>query len=157
MGKQLYTVRPSEKSAKTTQVIPSCLGRIILELGLSLAKWLLHLFSFLSIFKETRISWFQKQEAPQSLMDMTQTGLGDTALRSRAVSELMRHEGAARGSRQLRHSDASKSCISDYLMAECTVKWRPLWCSRLFPERRVKSRLYHACMMKAILYNDAIR
>ena len=25
-----------------------------------------------------------------------------------------------------RYSSASKSCISDYIMAECTVKWRPL-------------------------------
>ena len=45
--------------------------------------------------------------------------LGDTSLRSRAVSELIRHEGAARGSCQLRHSDASKRGISDLFLSEC--------------------------------------
>lgn len=30
--------------------------------------------------------------------------------------------------------------FQNIIMVECTVKWLPLWCYRLFPERRVKSR-----------------
>jgi hypothetical protein len=44
--------------------------------------------------------------------------LGDTSLQSRAESELKRHEGAAGGSCQLRHSDASQRGISDVFLSE---------------------------------------
>ena len=48
----------------------------------------------------------------------TMSSVGDTSLRSRTVSELIRHDGAARGSCQLRHSGALQRGISDLFLSE---------------------------------------